>query len=988
VQRPIMPSPAGPSRRHRISEPARCRQDASARRNNILQIRRPLRYAIPVRSVPLSAIVLMAALRALGADTGVEFFEKRIRPLLAEQCYECHSATAKKLKGGLHLDTRDGWAKGGDSGPAVVPGAPDRSLLIQAVRWADPDTQMPPKNKLTAAQIAALEEWVRLGAPDPRMAGASSKPTTTNTQSHWAYEPVRKPTVPASTSPWPHNNIDRFVLARLEHANLTPAAPAEAAALCRRLHFDLTGLPPTPEDLDAFIASARSDRPAAISNLVTRLLASPRFGEHWARHWFDVVRFGESLTLRGFIYKEAWRYRDYVIEAFNDDRPYDQFLREHLAGDLLPAADPPARQRQIVATTFLAMGNWNLEEQDKKLLRMDIVDEQLDTLGKAFLGQTIGCARCHDHKFDPIPARDYYAMAGILRNTRTVTNANVSGWLEVPLPVPPDQEAALRAHETAVAALQKQIKTAKDAAKGATSRADATAPAIIAPGALPGIVVDSAQARAVGTWKHSQFSKHYIGDGYWHDDNKDKAGKTLTFAPELPRPGRYEVRFAYEPGATRSERVPVTVFHADGETLVHVNERETPPLDDRFVSLGTFRFETNGFASALVANEGTTGFVTADAVQFLFEDTELGARPPSAIAATSGAGTAPSVKDMEDKLKKLQASGPKRPRALSVIEEDKIEDAFIHIRGSPHNPGAIVPRGFLTFGRPVAQQALPAGESGRRQLADWIASKSNPLTARVYVNRLWQWLIGEGLVRTVDNFGTTGEAASHPELLDYLAARLMEQGWSTKRLIQEIVLSHTYQLSSARSPSDADPGNRLLAHAHRRRLAAEPLRDAILFVSGQLQLDPPRGPTYSAGLNADFGFLSEDTHRSVYLPVFRNALPQLFEAFDFPPSSMVTGRREVSTVPTQALFLLNHPWMQAQSRAAALRALDRASGRGQFTVRLTMAYRRTLGRAPTRAEQKLALQHLVSGVAPSDREEAWASFFHALFASGDFRYLE
>ena len=930
----------------------------------------------------LAAALAAATVSARAADSpqGLEFFEKRIRPLLVGHCYECHSASAKKLKGGLRLDTREGWATGGDTGPAIVPGDPERSLLIKAVRWSDPDTQMPPKNKLAADQIAALEQWVKMGAPDPRSAESSnlesqiSSPLTARAN-HWAYQPVSRPGVPAvADTHWPRTDTDRFILARLENKKLSPAPDAGLAALGRRLHFDLIGLPPSPEELDAFIQSASHHRQAAITELTDRLLASPRFGEHWARHWLDVVRFGESLTLRGFIYKEAWRYRDYVIDAFNADRPYDQFLREHIAGDLLPHASLDERRRQLVATTFLAMGNWNLEEQDKKLLRMDIVDEQLDTIGKAFLGQTIGCARCHDHKFDPIPARDYYALAGILRNTRTVTNANVSGWLEVPLPVEPAQEQALREHETAVAALQKEIKAAKDIAKSLASKSGETSgtnkAAVLSARELPGVVVDSAQARAVGTWKHSQYSKHYIGDGYWHDENKEKGEKTLTFAPELPRAGRYEVRLAYIHAPSRSDRVPVTVFHADGETVVHVNQQEAPVLDGRFVSLGTFRFETNGFAYALVSNEGTQGFVTADAVQFLTENApEVAASGRDLKARREPRPTeATDLKTLEARLKRLQDSGPRRPRALSVVEEEKIEDTFIHVRGSPHNLGAPAPRGFLTFGRPVAQQQLPATESGRRQFADWIASPSNPLTGRVYVNRAWHWLCGEGIVPTVDNFGTTGEAPSHPELLDHLAGRFVAEGWSTKRLVREIVLSRTYQ------------------QAARRRLTAEQLRDAILSVSGQLQLHSLRGPTYPTNLNADFGFQSSEPVRSVHLPMFRNALPELFEAFDFAPPTMVTGRRHVSTVPTQALFLLNHPWMREQAQAAARRAL--AETRLDDSARLVRVYQRALGRAPTGGELTLAQRHVAAADTATAREEAWTALCHSLFACADFRYLD
>ncbi len=750
-----------------------------------------------------AAAPMVLAASAAGADaTAFEFFEKRVRPVLVERCYECHGE--KKQKGGLRLDSAAAVLKGGDSGPALVPGKPDESRLVKGITWSDPDFQMPPKNKLSDSEIAALTEWVKLGAPDPRTHVESqiSDLKSALATNHWAYQPLKKVSAPPNkNSSWPRTDIDRFVLAKLEAKQIQPAMDAGRATLVRRAYYDLIGLPPKPEEVDAFV---NDKSPDAFARVVDRLLASPQFGERWGRHWLDVARYGESVTLRGFVFKEAWRYRDYVIEAFNNDLPFDEFIREQIAGDLLSSSSIAERRRRMIATTFLALGNTNLEEQDKAQLRMDIVDEQLDTIGKSFLAQTIGCARCHDHKFDPIPTRDYYAMAGILRNTKTVTNANVSGWIENPLPVEAEQEETFRKHEILVAALQSEIKAAKEAAKtlaGKSSEpksARESKPAVVAAGELPGLVVDSAQAKAVGEWKHSQFSKHYIGDGYVHDDLKGKGEKTLTFQPDLKK-GRYEVRFAYQHGTTRATNVPVTVFHADGETTIHVNEQEAPVLDGRFVSLGQFLFEGNGFGYALVSNEGTSGHVTADAVQFLSAEVTASvavagdaARP---IAKKDDAKATTQLKSLEEKLKKLQESGPRRPLVMSVREEEKIEDTFIHIRGSVHNAGAKVPRGFLRVATLGAPPVVSAKQSGRREFADWIASPSNPLTARVMVNRVWHWLFGAGFVRTTDNFGTMGEGPSHPELLDHLASQFIEQHWSVKKLVREIMLSRTYQLS-------------------------------------------------------------------------------------------------------------------------------------------------------------------------------------------------
>jgi hypothetical protein len=468
----------------------------------------------------------------------------------------------------------------------------------------------------------------------------------------------------------------------------------------------------------------------------------------------------------------------------------------------------------------------------------------------------------------------------------------------------------------------------------------------------------------------------------------------------LKKPGRYEVCFAYQHGTSRATNVPVTIFHADGETTVHVNEQEAPVIDGRFVSLGQFRFEANGFGYALISNEGTIGHVTADAVQFLpaesvaGEVAKLGTKTEekdnTATKAASG-----RIKSLEERLKKLQESGPKRPLAMSVREEEEIEDTFIHVRGSVHNLGARVPRGFLQVAT-LTVPALPEHQSGRREFADWIASPSNPLTARVMVNRVWHWLFGAGLVRTTDNFGTMGEAPSHPELLDYLATEFIEQNWAVKRLVRETVLSRTYQLSwrdelrdspSDRSktrairPSEIDPENRLLGHANRRRLDAECLRDSMLFVSGQLN-NQYGGPSFASNISADYGFVYTEPRRSIYIPAFRNSLPEILEVFDFADPSTVVGVRNVSTVAPQALFLMNHPFTRDQARAAARRLLS--DNLGNDSARLEMAYRRTLGRSPTPGEKALAGRRLTG---TDEALDIWTNIFHALFASPDFRYV-
>ncbi len=910
-------------------------------------------------------------LSATDDPKAVEFFERKVRPMLVEHCFKCHSAEAestKKLKAGLLLDSRDAALKGGDSGPAFVPHKPADSLLLKTVKY-DGDVKMPPKGKLPDAVIADIEKWIAMGAP-----GLPSGATTTRRQvgltveegrKFWAYQPL-----PAGKSP---NDIDHFIRAKLDAKGLKPAPMADKPTLVRRLYFDLIGLPPTPDEVDAFVTDASLQ---AYEKLVDKLLASPQFGERWGRHWLDVARYAESVTLRGFIFKHAWRYRDYVIESFNKDVPFDQFIREQIAGDLLPTNNPAERSRNLVATTFLMLGNTNLEEQDKKQLRMDVVDEQLDVVTKGFLAQTVTCARCHDHKFDPIPTKDYYALAGFFRNVKAMEHSNVSAWIEVPLPLPTDEEAVLKQKESEITALQAKIKTEKAKTDPKVSTG------VLAVKDIPGIVVDDALATKVGVWQKSQHSGNYIGDGYIHDQDQSKGEKTLTFHPEAIPPGKYEVRLAYSPGTNRAEKVPVTVFSVDGEKTITIDMKKTPPLNGRYVSLGEHRFEKNGQCHVLISNEGTKGHVTPDAVVFL---------PLEKVGTTATTSDnkisepkANQLRDLEAELKALQDAGPKRPLAMSVLEEKQIEETKVHVRGSVHNLGEVAPRGFLQVASVKQSPPIPPKESGRRELADWIAAPDNPLTARVIVNRTWHWLFGAGIVRTTDNFGTTGELPSHPELLDQLAKAFLQDGQSMKKLIRKMVLSKTYQQSSTGDAATvtADPENRLFGHANRRRLEAENIRDAMLTISGKLDLTAG-GATYPATLVADYGYQTDSTRRSVYLPQFRNAIPELLEVFDAADPSTVTGRRNTSTVSQQSLFLLNHPFPVEQAKHATTKLL--AENLKDDNARITRAYRQTLGREPTPGERQVATKFLRTQPDPTD---AWAMLFHTLFASADFRFIE
>jgi len=941
---------------------------------------------------------------------GFEFFEKKIRPVLVKHCYACHSQTAKDLQGGLLLDTRAGIRKGGETGPAVVPGDLKKSLIVDALRYGT--LQMPPKKQLPKAVVDDFVKWIKLGAPDPRDGKTVSKSQPSielaEARKFWAFQPPKAHQPPAvKNRSWARTDIDRFILARLERHGLTPAKDADRRTLIRRVTFDLTGLPPTPKDVAAFLADDSKD---AFAKVVDRLLASPQFGEHWGRHWLDVARYADSnggdINLT---FHNAWRYRDYVIDAFNTDKRFDRFIVEQIAGDLLQekaesgrrkaeGSTPTLKQRaeRLVATGFLLVGPKMLSERDKEKLRMDVVDEQLDSIGRAFLGLTLGCARCHDHKFDPIPTRDYYALAGILRSTKGVqgirmNNVNVSGWIERPLPMPLERERELAAYNAKVAELTKQIaalkrKLGKPAGNG-----------IVAAKELPGIVVDDVNAKLVGQWKKSTFTKRYVGKGYVHDEKTGKGEKSITFTPDVTKSGIYEVRLSYTGGGGRAKKVPVTIRSADGEKTIILDQTKQPRIGRLFHSLGRFRFAKGTDGSVTISNKGTDGHVIADAVQFLVAD--AASIRTDAGSVRHGAETK-RLAALERQLDTLKKNAPKpAPMAMAVEDREQPADWYICVRGEPHKHGRKVPRGFLSVLPNHGKIDVNAKQSGRLELARWIADERNPLTARVAVNRAWHHLFGAGIVRSVDNFGKLGERPSHPELLDRLAVDFAADGWSVKRLIRRIVLSRTYQMSSLHDARNAaaDPQNRLLWQHNRRRLPAEAIRDAILSASGRLSLAAGDSSVIGLGEQAVANNLMDKTgelkgqpfRRSVYLPLIRNDLPDFLTVFDFADPDVVVGVRAVTTVPAQALLMLNSGFVRGQAAQLAERAF-RAEPRDDER-RLNHIYELTLGRVPTKAESARAFRYLDRLSSSGDRDKtvaAWTSFCHALLASTEFRFLE
>jgi hypothetical protein len=833
---------------------------------------------------------------------GIAFFEKNIRPVLVESCYKCHAADAEKIKGGLALDTREGIRKGGDTGPAIVPGDLAKSLLIEAIRYENEDTRMPPENKggkLLDSVIANFEQWVKMGAPDPREGTAVAVPTSWDPEkakSHWAYQPVKVSPPPAvNDANWARTDIDRFVLGALEAKGLKPVADAEPRALVRRLYFDLTGLPPSPEEVEAFVGafdrSHESNETYGV--LIDSLLSSKAFGERWGRHWLDVARYAESTGRDvNAVMPHAWRYRDYVIASFQADKPYNQFLREQIAGDLLPAKDSRERAQNLIATGFLALGSRNLNERNPRQFVLDAADEQIDTVSQAVLGLTAACARCHDHKFDPIPQRDYYALAGIFLSTETYYGTAPVFESQHPgkdIPLPGD------------AGLPSPPRKLDAAARAKLER-------------------DYAQAKKMGD---QMFAGLYGGGRKGPEGGLNNDPKKLV----------------------QAVAITARIGQLQRELDAYDREGNLKPM-----AIGVLDLPPRGAAKPL-------------GIPRNFEEAFAKFRERPADFRTPG-------------------------------------DSPLYIRGDAAKPSDKVPRGFLSVLGATQPSSIATGQSGRRELAEWLVAPGNPLTARVFVNRAWHWLFGSGLVESVNNFGTTGQVPANPALLDYLARRFQEEGWSVKQLVREIVLSRSYQLSSAFDETNftADPENALVWRHSPRRLEAEAIRDAMLAVSGSLQLDPPVGSAIAMAGEGSLGGrkirylqdpLREETFinaagdfRSIYLPVPRNALPDALAVFDFAEPNAAGGDRDTTTVPVQALYLLNNEFAGEQAQRFATRLLALPAEK-----RVAAAFQLAFARPPTTAEQTAA-NELLAGFPSGGENAAWTSFCRALFGSAEFRILD
>lgn len=927
-----------------------------------------------IHSIALNGLILSICSLAFATPehaAKLEFFETNIRPVLVKQCYECHSLESGKSKGDLLLDSRAAWQVGGESGPAVIPGNPEDSPLIMAVSRSGIIPEMPPKSHLSDEVIENFRQWIRDGAVDPREGEAPVHEKETIDieagRKFWSFQPRK--------SFSGDHSIDRFV---------QPVAPAAAAdKLVRRLYLDLIGLPPSMEQRQAFLDLYRDQSPeVAVEKITDELLAQSAFGEKWARHWLDVARYADSnggdfnLT-----FHESWRYRNYVIDAFNDDMPYDQFLQEQIAGDLMPYETAEQRDRQLIATGFLMVAPKMLTERNKPKMHLDIADEQIDTIGRSVMGLTIGCARCHDHKFDPIPTADYYALAGILHSTRTadgilMNNVNVTGWTETDLSMNPEAQARLDSHQARIKSLEEQIKNKKKAAKEM-------------PAKQLGIVIDDTVATKKGEWRKSTFRPNHVGAHYLADNN-GQGEYSIIWKTALPKPGKYEVRVSFGGGSGLAKTAPYLVHHADGESALKVNQSVTPSIRGLFHPIGQFTFD--GEAVIQLTNKDANGHVIADAVQLVHVDDI--AREAETPAGSLQAG----IEKLEAEVKKLKADAPKVPKAMAAADhtDERFGDLHIRIRGESGNLGAKVPRGFLQIASYAGATPpdIPQKESGRRQLAEWLTHPDHPLTARVMANRIWQHLFGRGIVVTSDNFGMLGAEPSHPELLDYLAGRLVENGWSMKSLIREIVNSRTY-LQAAETAKDSDPDNLELSHQNRRPAPAETIRDSILAIAGELDRDPRQSVVEQLGMyaiqtsgsrHASLGKTGELRQRSIYLPIVRGAVPPSLAVFDLPNPDMVTGTRSITTVPAQALFMMNSPFVQEMAASVAKKAQGSEMRLDEIVEQL---YQRILIRDADTGDIAIATEY-IEGLVGSGKspEEAIGSFVQVLFSSTEFRFIE
>ena len=877
----------------------------------------------------------------------LEFYEAKILPVLADKCFKCHSGGEDKLKGSLSVETKEAMLKGGDTGPAVVPGNPEKSLLIKAIAYGDPEMQMPPKEKLPSNVVADFVVWIKMGAPVPQVEGVKTAKgmKNANAANHWAFKPVKKSPVPSvQNTAWPQNDIDKFILAKLESKNMAPNKAADKRTLLRRATFDLTGLPPTPKEVEDFLDD---ESPKAFEKVVDRLLASPQYGERWGRYWLDVARYadtkGEVGNREDSHYPYAWTYRDYVIKSFNEDKPYDQFIMEQLAADRLNLKD----KKSLAALGFITLGNRFDNQQN------EIINDRIDTVTKGFQALTVACARCHDHMFDPIPTEDYYAMHGIFASSVEPKEKPLLGDIEQKSPQYQDYLKERAKLEAKVQDFYREDvgKFFADFRKNSASYL---------------IILDEIKDK-----DRSELGQ-YIRKNKLNQDAarlwQNILGRTRGGYNAVMGPYHEFAKLSDKEFASKSKEI-ATRIAANADKKRQVNPmvanmfRGVYPTSMAQVAGMYGRLFTTVEASweqTVARNPNATKLADAnmEAIRTLpFPGINRGEDPMEAMRRVIPRNLQGKETRLRADISELEGSHPGAPaRAMVINDSDRPKDSYVFIRGEANSKGAAVQRRYLEiFGG--AKEPFKDG-SGRLELAKSIASKDNPLTARVMVNRIWMHHFGDGFVLTPDDFGTQSTPPSNQELMDYLASSFMENGWSVKALHRQIMLSNTYQQSSENNPQYAqiDPYNRLLWRANIRRLEFEALRDSLLAMSGKLDKSIGGKPV---------NLLSEpySVRRTVYGYIDRAKVPEVMNNFDFANPDITTGRRYDTIVPQQSLFMMNSPLVVEQAR--------RIVERPDFTSlnddeeRIEMLYEIIFQRVPSQTEVKLGLAFL-SGTPVND----------------------
>jgi len=907
----------------------------------------------------LAAVILFACSLTAQAAAGAEpdkaeqeaFFESKVRPLLAEHCVACHGADEQA--GELRLDRRAAVQRGGGSGPVIVPGKPEASSLIRAIGYSDNALQMPPEGKLPAEAIAVLTAWVSTGAYWPEEADQDDAPQSPAEQidefrnSHWAFQPIvaAEPPQVAQTQ-WPQQPLDQFILARLEAAGLTPNPPADRRALIHRAYFALIGLPPSYEEVEAFVADPSPD---AFAQVVDRLLENRHYGERWARHWLDIARYADTTGYMGGSretrYPYAYTYRDYVIAAFNDDKPFDRFILEQLAADQLKLEGD--EQSALAAMGFLTVGRRFMNRQH------DIIDDRIDVVTRGFLGMSVACARCHDHKFDPIPTADYYSLHGVFASSEEPAELPLLGQ---PQPSPQYeaflQEQAKKQQEADRWLDETRVKTEDELRSRVADYLVYLARTL--PQYKAGEMKQQGERgplrpQAVRRWQQYLSQPTAPANPLWQ-----LWQRLAALSPEeFPQRASELLNNADDPLLqSLHPRLLAALRSEPPQTMADVAQRigsELETVDDLWrkgreadVALSRLPEEDDeALRQVLFAADSPTTLDTAQMIAHLDQ------------------GERNKHNTMLGQVKAVEVSHPGAPpRGMVLLDKPKPQEPVIFRRGQPGNRGDRVPRRFLQVlahvdgGQPFSQG------SGRLELAQAIASPDNPLTARVIVNRIWQHQFGAGLVRTSSDFGIRGETPSHPELLDHLAAEFIADGWSIKRLQRRIMLSATWQQASTVRPEahQVDPENRLLWHMPRRRMEFEPLRDRLLAAAKQLD--------YQIG-GRSVMIHQDAPRRGLYAYIDREDVPGLLASFDLPSPDASQAMRAQTTVPQQALYLMNAPFVIDRARALA----EQTAAEESAAARVSTLYRRTLARDPDADELKLALMFLTPAPAASAADE-------------------